>query len=279
MASISYTNMISTTARTIAQYVYDNNQTSLQTLLGDTDFTCDGKYLMYKGIPFSEGVCGEGSSTSSFMMYPSSASAMAVYGTLSKRSDWISDGATDIQIYDFTSFYLWVIFGTLENVQSDTNGYFTLLIDKTNAEIFSGISTYTNSQVKGYSGMYFGYLNNAVGTYTNYVPTDYWYSAGGATITSEQINRACIREESASETTHIKLVGLDGRQATRVYFFKKFPRGCSNSVIQVDDKYFYMLPYPQVLPTLKSYDTSHTETTWEQEVYCTIGIDVTGEVS
>lgn len=277
MASITYTNMISTTATTLAQYVYDGNNASLQALLEDTNFTCDGKYLMYKGVKIFNGVCGESAGTSNFLMYSSSVSSMA-YGS-NARTDFFGITTDTINIYDFTSFYLVLADITLDNFQTTSAGGKSMLIDKTNSEVFSGIDISYDTVAKGYSGIYFGYLNNSESVETAYVPTDYINVPGYWNDTSNAIKRATLREESASETTHIKLVGLDGRQATRTYFFKKFPRGCSNSVIQVDDKYFYMLPYPQVLPTLKSYDTSHTETTWEQEVYCTIGIDVTGEVS
>ena len=260
MASITVPTPIQTTARTISGYIYNASTSDLQTLLGDTDFTCDGKYMYYKGIP----VFCNGRNNSNYLMMATK-NGQSSQGGLS----FFGDGGDTIYIYDFNTFYCFRALAPITH--TGTNDQLTVIIDKVNVEILEGFRVRGDV---GCTGILFNYMSNTDAVHDCYFPSEHYYGTTG----NDNIATGC-REESASDVSYIKLTGATGKQATRMYFFTKFPRGSSNGTLHVDDKYFYLFPIDETLYTVTEYDASHTSSSHTQEVYCTLGIDVTAEIN
>lgn len=249
MASITIPTAITTTAAIIGGYIGNASESDLQTLLDDANYTLVAGQLCYNGVPIL--TYANGNTRYLEMVQP------LVYFGAQAGECYFGDGNDAIYVYNFDTFIVFTLLLPITNISASTKKY--LIIDKTNSEVFSG---YVYAHGYGVTGRMFNYkdTNDNVITSTFY-PTDFSYNSG--------TGHTPIREESASDVRYIKLVSREGQQATRMYFFDKFPRGSSNQVLHVDDKYFYMFPIDE---TLYTFSTT-------REVYCTLGIDVTSEIN
>lgn len=268
MASITIPTPITSTCTTICTYIQNSNTDGVQTLLGDTNFTCSEHCLKYKGVPvFTNGYY---TSETSYLFYAVK-DGHGVSSASSSVMTYFGDGGDALYFYLFDTFIVITCDYTIDIVDSSNRNI--CIIDKTNAEVFDGFSHYGRNNMYGLIGIMFNYLESETPVFDRYYPTD----AGVSSLVSRNTT---LREESTTECSYVYLLGYSGKQASRVAMFTKFPRGSSNNVLHVDNKYFYILPMDETLATLVRYDydgsAKYTET---QEMYCTLGIDVTSEVS
>ncbi len=253
MAAITIPTPIQTTATVLGGYVYNGNTADTQTLLDDTDYTCSNYELLYKGVPiFSAFASGKLNLASRFNI------------TGTNSNTYYCDCSDKIYIYDFDTFTVFSAMVVLTDVSSSSKHL--VILDKTNCEVFDGFQMYGKY---GILGLMFNYLDNSVPKKTNFYPIDDSHS------NSISQNTNTLRQESTSDAEYIKLIGATGKQATRMYFFTKFPRASSNNVLHVGDKYFYLFP---IYETVGTYYTSPS-TSIQQENFCTMGIDVTAEIN
>lgn len=265
MTTITIPTPIQTTASTICTYINANNTSGIQTLLEDTDFTIEDYQLKYQNIPL---FTISSNSTSYLFMCGNKYSRVASTRAI---ENYFGDSSDKIYIYNFNSFYYIQCLQSIEI--KDNTSRVSAIIDKNNKEIFSGFNLYISS--KGIPGNIFNHLDED----NNYITSRYFPNDKS---TNSNFYRApeIIREESATNVIYYKLKDIYNNESNRVYFFQTFPRGSSNQVLHIDNKYFYIFPYDETQVSVSYIPFGQTTTTTEnREIYCTLGIDITDEIN
>lgn len=270
MASITIPTPIQTTCTTIVTHIINGDTASIQSLLGDTDFTCSDHCLKYKNLPIFTNIYS-GGEQQKYLLYATDRGHGA-NGTSSSLTNYFGDGSDPVYFYMFNTFIVILSMVTIDTINSSTRN--VCLIDKTNVEAFDAFTNYgRGSSLSGILGIMFNYLDNSTPVYDKYYPND-------VGTPSHSYRNCNIRRASVSECTYAPLCGYTGTQASRVVMFTDFPNGSSNGVLHVGDKYYYILPIDETVITFTRYDydgiAAYTE---QQEAYCALGIDVTSEVS
>jgi len=234
--------------------------------------TYRNKFYCYKGLPVlvqfnSSGYLMYVSDT----YYPVNKYNAAVDGD----NSWFISSSTSyyLNYYEFDTFIILLSYGSsytsdpFYQFRNDPNSSSeTIIIDKTNNEVFSGAKA---SYRQCISGVMFGWLDNNNPVFSPFTPSQNSDQQYESAPTMGGIRR----EVSSSDITYYKITAFTGKISTRTYVFSKFPGNSMNTVIHVDDKYFFITPYAMAVK-MSAYDGVSN-----YECACAIAIDVTAEIN
>ncbi len=276
MASITIPTPVEINGGTLAGYIYNSDNTNIQALFdSDTDWTSDGSFLKYKNMPV---LMTTSSSDKIGIMYPLEKRITADRGSTNTYYSIFHSGSDGyyMYIYNFENFVLLctnfsatsAIYNSSGQVMPYNYNQYVIAIDKVNLEIIIP----TLSSKRGYTVICAGFnkysQNSQYPMSLSSYPCDYGYN------THVEDANAVLRTQSVSEVEYFNIYNSKGDVATNFKFLRTFPSGSSNQVLHVDNKYFYVFPYPE-------YQTSNTFDTGgvAQEVWCAVAIDVTSEIN
>lgn len=266
MATITIPTPISTTCQVINSLMINSDTEGIQTLLNNTDFTIESpNTLCYKNIPFLIPQSYNGSFRDRLCYYND-----ALHNAPTKYD--ISEGCFSyaswpVNIYNFQNYIIFCTgksIGTIDDSTSSSKN--VIIIDTVNNIICDGFNSIDCDSLSksptGVLGTLYIYKDeNDTIIYDRFFPND----PGTPNI---EYRRVTLRRESVSNCTYSYLCGYQGKISDRVAIFTTFPRASSGNVLNVNNKYFYLLGYDQTLSP-----------SYNQEMHCTIGIDVTDEIN
>lgn len=271
----------------ISTYLQNNDTTNFVNIFGDSDWSITNNIAYYKTLPVFSGtkVTGSGKVHNDINLLGNNDSMMIKVGGDHAYSSSYSYVVTKyVYIYNFSSFIV-ICFG--DDFTNYKNAKFTgvtpfssiVLIDKTNSELFvTNSNTYfNNSQNNGYYSFvgpstFIGGLpaikfGGAEPIYTNTVLMD-----GDADYYHQSWSMTSKRTVDSENAVFYKQLFTDGTETSRMYFFTSFPAGSTFETLHIDNKYYFILPYPET-------QTVRNTTGSLMEGWCALGIDVTDDIA
>jgi len=278
------------TVANISTYLQNNDTTSFVNIFGDSDWSIIENIAYYKTLPVFSGtkVTGDGKAHNDINLLGKNDSMMVkVGGDHVTSSTYSSISTRYVYIYNFSSFIV-ICFGddftVYKNANFKTVTPFSsiVLIDKTNSELFVTNSNpcYDTTQNKdlhyynsfGYPSTFIGGLpaikfGGAEPIYTNTVLMD-----GDADYYHQSWSMTSKRTVDSENAVFYKQLFTDGTETSRMYFFTSFPAGSTFETLHIDNKYYFILPYPET-------QTVRNATGSLMEGWCALGIDVTDDIT
>jgi len=275
------------TVANIYTYLQNNDTTSFVNIFGDSDWSIIENIAYYKTLPVFSGtkVTSSGASHNDINLLGKNDSMMVkLGGDKAAKATGTSIADAYVYIYNFSSFIV-ICFGNdfinykNANFKGVTPCSSIVLIDKTNSELFvTNSNTYYKSDGLGYY-YNFDYPSTFIGglpaikfggaepIYTNTVLMD-----GDADYYHQSWSMTSKRTVDSENAVFYKQLFTDGTETSRMYFFTSFPAGSTFETLHIDNKYYFILPYPET-------QTVRNATGSLMEGWCALGIDVTDDMT
>jgi hypothetical protein len=275
------------TVANISTYLQNNDTTSFVNIFGDSDWSIIENIAYYKTLPVFSGTkfsSTNGSHNDINLLGKNDSMIVKVGGDkASSSTSGIVQGY--VYIYNFSSFIV-ICFG--DDFTNYKNAKFTgvtpfssiVLIDKTNSELFvTNSNTYYNEDATNYLYRNFLHPSTFIGglpaikfggaepIYTNTVLMD-----GDADYYHQSWSMTSKRTVDSENAVFYKQLFTDGTETSRMYFFTSFPAGSTFETLHIDNKYYFILPYPET-------QTVRNATGSLMEGWCALGIDVTDDMT
>lgn len=270
----------------IVRYLNNNDTTSFVNIFGDSDWSIAENIAYYKTLPvFSVTLVKGKGNHEDISLLGENDSMKVTVGGYKLSSDARSVIHNYVYIYNFSSFII-ICFG--DDFTNYKNANFTgttpfssiILIDKTNSELFvTNSNTYYNNDSSNYNYYDFVHPSIFIGglpaikfggaepIYTNTVLMD-----GDADYYHQSWSMTSKRIVDSENAVFYKQLFTDGTESSRMYFFTSFPAGSTFETLHIDDKYYFILPYPET-------QTVRNTTGGLMEGWCALGIDVTDDLT
>lgn len=278
----------SDTVQNICNYLQNNDTTSFVNIFGDSDWSIAENIAYYKTLPVFSGTKFTGSNklhNDINLLGNNNSMMVKVGGDKSNSSSGSNVDNRYVYIYNFSSFMV-ICFGddfiNYKNAKFKGVTPFSsiVLIDKTNSELFvTNSNTYYNANpdygyyydfahpstfIGGLPAIKFG---GAEPIYTNTVLMD-----GDADYYHQSWSMTSKRTVNSENAVFYKQLFTDGTETSRMYFFTSFPAGSTFETLHIDNKYYFILPYPET-------QTVRNTTGGLMEGWCALGIDVTDDMT
>lgn len=259
MASITIPTAVSIAQRTLGEYIYNEDDTSIQALFNDdTNWTAHDGCLYYGSVPVLTYF------TVNTYQFACRCNQHSTGGVLTVKA---YDLGSTIYIYDFDTFTVFCGYSDYSDYKStsytNTTSSACVVVDKTNQEV---VEAWINSStLMKAGGSCITLDSDSTPVYAEVAITD----AGGSYNHAEG---DVVRTVSLSDAVYYTEYTSNGDELTRFVLLTQFPTESVFTTLHIGENYYFVLPYPE-----RTYQTAGSDET--TEIWCAMAIDVTDEVS